>query len=127
MSVPTIHELSGLIERARVAGRCAAQDMHDCLSASAGPGVEMLDICGDGIVILEIDGRSRLGRFLISVGDGVPGANVSRSWRGREISVSIHDMTYRQEMSINVAAARAALGVLEAGLGVKGHVKEWID
>ncbi len=32
-----------------------------------------------------------------------------------------------QEMSVNAAAERAAPEILRAGLGVEGHVPEWID
>ncbi len=39
----------------------------------------------------------------------------------------IYDMSGWQEMSVNAAAERAAPEILRAGLGVEGHVPEWID
>ncbi len=126
ISVPTIDELRALIERAWVAGRRAAEEQHARLAASTRPDAQMQDYCGYGTLILKVDGRSALGKFLSSVDNQVSGVWIQR-WGGREYTVHIYDMSNWQEMSVNVAAARAALEILTAGLGVEGHVSQWID
>ncbi len=71
MSVPTLDELRALIEWARVAGRRATEDQHARLSVNTRPDAQLLDHCGHGTLILEVDGRCAVGKFLASVGDQV--------------------------------------------------------
>ena len=119
-------ELAQIIEEARQEGAAAATMRYKEIYGDAKPGERFWSPCGGGMITLDIDGRSRLGRLLTRASNELPDFSFWRSYNGG-YAVHIGGMHLCQEREVDVAASKAALDVLIRELGVIGHVREYYD
>lgn len=118
-SVPSVTELRNIVRKARKAGQVAAQQ---ALRQGRSGGV------GGALIVLDVDGRSALGRMLLSDGVGeIPHFHVSRAQVFGGLVVHIGRLTNRQERRINEPAEAAALEVLKNELTVDGFLHSYWD
>ncbi len=125
--VPTREEFIAIVEKACRAGHAAAQQKYDELAAAARPGQQILDVAGGASLILKVDGRSQLGKFLDNlIREPLPNVGVWKNASGR-YGIPVANMHSYWSPTISEAAERAALRVFEEHLGVKGYIKSYLD
>lgn len=124
--IPSLDELREIIEESRHRGSLAANKRFKEIYGNHILGKKCFSPCGGGMVILDVDGRTRLGRLLSAASKEIDTFSLWKSRRGGYI-VSIGNMHSRQERDVGVAASKAALEVLQERLGVIGHVEEYYD
>lgn len=126
MKLPTRDEFAMIIENAKVAGRKAAESRYIFLKERSCPNAMALDLCGNAYIILSVDGRSKLGKFLNSI-QSSPLLNVSvtKSNRDGGYVLFINDMGSYHELSVWIASNKAALEVIKEGLVIDGRLKEY--
>ena len=124
--IPSMDELSEIIQEARQQGAAAATAQYNAIYGNAEPGEKFFSPCGGGLIILDVDGRSRLGRLLKKASEELQDFSFWRSYGGGHV-VSIQGMHSCQEREVDVAASEAALNVLIDRLSVIGHVREYYD
>lgn len=122
---PVPEEFSRVVEEARAKGRDAAAAELRKIYGDHQPGEMFYAPCGGAELILDIDGRSRLGRFLVSINSQIDGFMAQRRRDG--LHISIQGMHHYQERDVNLAAETAALSVLQERLQVEGLVKAFYD
>lgn len=120
-------EFTEIARQAYKAGQAAGQRELERCQAETGRVQSGYGACGGAFLILQVDGRTKLGRFLKDYRKMIPYATIEPCrWLGG-FSVNFRFMTNRQEQNINVAAEKAALQVLVNGLGVQGYVRPYVD
>lgn len=124
--VPALDELREIVEEAREQGSAAADMQFKQIYSDSKPGEKFYAPCGGGMIVLDIDGRSRLGRLLTKASKEIDGFSFWRRHKGGHI-LSIRDMHSCQERDVDVVAAKAAFDVFQKRLGVVGHVEEYYD
>ncbi len=122
----SFNELREIVEEAKQQGTIAASECFREIYGEHKPGERFYSPCGGGMIILDIDGRSRLGRMLSHASNKIEGFSFWKSHNGGYI-VNIRSMHSCQEREVDVAASRAALKVFQDRLGVIGHVDEYYD
>lgn len=123
---PSLNELRAIINEAKHKGSEAAKKCFEELYPEHESGRRYFSPCGGGTIILDIDGRSRLGRLLLSASNKIDGFTFRKSYSGGYI-VCIRGMHSYQEQAISIAASHAALYVFQEHLGVIGHVNEYFS
>ena len=119
---PSEIEFNNIIQEAREAGCSAAKEEFKKIYPESEPGEDFFAPCGGGHIILDVDGRNQLGKFLERVKSKVEGISVY-SYYGCGYTIDIRGMHNRQERTIDVAASKAALDILQARLNVRGFVE----
>lgn len=115
-------ELIHIIEKAKLAGLQAANEKYLELKQKAIPG-KLIDECGVASIILRVDGRSKLGKFLSSLEENpINNLDVTKSTYFRGYIFSILGISPFQERSVCVAAQETALQIIKENLGVEGYV-----
>jgi hypothetical protein len=127
---PTLTDLQEAIVEARTAGVAAAK--KECLArlgAEDPPPDKYFLPCGGARLILDVDGKSRLGRFLLKNSSELERASIEKDFKSpkRGLLLSIYDMHSRQEMAIDEVAAEAALEIVKNRLDIDGFVDTYID
>lgn len=80
--IPSLDELRQIIEEARQQGAASANSQFKKIYGDFKPGEKFFSPCGGGMIILDIDGRSRLGRLLTKASEELDGFSFWRSqWR----------------------------------------------
>jgi hypothetical protein len=124
--LPSMDELSEIIAEAKRQGTVAATAQYKAIYGETKPGQKFFAPCGGGMIVLDVDGRSRLGRLLKKAAKELPDFSLLTSHRGGYV-VFIQGMHSCQEREVDVAASKAALAVLIDRLGIIGHVREYYD
>ena len=115
------------LQGAAEAGGTAGRTRFAKLVQHTGEGDSVRDNCGGATIHLRVDGRSALGRVLRQLmRDGPPWLIVTRE-RGRGYCVGFHYGFVCRERSPMVAAAHAALEVIQQELGVEGWVQDYLS
>lgn len=122
---PSKEEFKKIIEEARKQGRNAAKKQIRVIYGESKPEKRFLAQCGGGLMILDIDPRSTLGKFLMKEEDN-EGVSICNK-QGEGLLINIHGMHKNQERSVDVAASEAAMAVLRKRLGVDGYIEEFYD
>jgi hypothetical protein len=116
--VPKLDELKEIIEEARTAGTKAAKRLClDRLGAEEPPSDKYFLPCGSAQIILDVDGTSRLGRFLLKSSAQLKRASIEKDYKTprRGLLLQIYDMHSRQELAIDEAAAEMGSNVSGKG------------
>ena len=148
--IPTEAEIIQFAAEAHAAGSKAADAVVAKYKAQR-PNQEYWDVCGFVYNHLGVYPHSRLGKFLLQIGWSIPGIrfNESRLDRGiltnyfdggvvdgpfksikrsqPTISVYFDGLTTHQDLSVQVAGAKAAMEVLTRRLGVEGRHWSRVD
>jgi hypothetical protein len=127
---PTVPKLQEVIEEARTTGAAAAS--KECLvrlGEEEPPADKYFLPCGGAWIILDVDGKSRLGRSLLKHSSELKRASIEKDFKNpkRGLLLTIHDMHSRQEMAIDEVAAKAALEIIKDRLDIDGFVDTYID
>ncbi len=122
---PSKEEFKKIIEEARIQGRDAAKKKIKEIYGESNPGERFYAPCGGGLMVLDIDARSILGKFLLKEAENEDVSTWNK--RGEGLIINIRGMHNNQERSVDVAAAEAAMAVLRKQLGVDGYIEEYYD
>jgi hypothetical protein len=123
----TREQLQAAIERARAAGRRAAEARYLELTWQLEAPQKLIETCGGAVLVLRVDGRTKAGKLLRSlVQEPIPNASITRRRPG-EYLLHIQGMSRYQGQSVNQAAETAALATLKEELGVDAYVKSYLD
>ena len=90
--VPSLEELRQVLEEARQKGAAAADAQFRKIYGDFKPGERFFAPCGGGMIILDIDGRSRLGRLLAKASEEFQAFSFRQSYNGEGYIVHIRDM-----------------------------------
>lgn len=123
---PTAEDFIALIEEARYKGSVAAKEALIQLYGDTDPENKRFAPCGGSSIYLDVDARSKIGRFILRESELIPHLSV-RNWRGEGISINILDTHYRQERVVDEAASKVILEILCDKLGVDGYVHNYYD
>jgi hypothetical protein len=129
IAVPTLDQLLDVIEDARGNGANAAR--KECLirpGEENPPADKYFLPCGGAYIVLDVDGKSSLGKFLLRNSKQLKRANITTDHKRpkRGLLLGILDMHSRQELSVDEAAAEGALEIIKARLGVDGFVESYL-
>jgi hypothetical protein len=121
INAPTEKQMFNIITKAKNAGAKAAKEY---IKINALDTEKLTFECGNATIILDIDARSKLGRFLLNISSKLKRVSISIINLGSEkgLAVSIYDMHDRQELNVDKVAHQAALKVLQEKLDIEGIV-----
>jgi hypothetical protein len=120
--VPTREEFYRIIEKAKLAGQKAAKERYEYLRNHSDSSKPLIDMCGGALLILKVDGRSKLGKFMNHlIKEPLDNLSINTYSAGR-YDLSIKDMAIYQERSVCEAAEKAALSVIEEAIGIEGYI-----
>ena len=122
ISIPTEKQMLEIIKKAKDAGTKAAKK-YIKINGLNDP-KKFYSACGQATIILDIDSRSKLGRFLLKISREQKRVNISKINFSAEkgLAVSIYDMHNRQDLNVDKVANQAALRVLKDKLNIEGIV-----
>ena len=127
MKIPTREAFAEAINQARSEGRKAADKRYQELWKGARPGTQLVEEVGGAHLILTVDGRTSAGRFLRTlIANPIKGLTVSHQ-RGWGYHLIVSDICPYQEVSVNEAAKKAALAVIQSVFPVEGQVVRYYD
>jgi hypothetical protein len=125
MEIPTREEFYEIVNRAKDAGQTAAKKKYEDLMSKTEPG--KYNSCGDASLVLTVDGRTKMGKFIRSlINNPLPNLCVYDD-RYNGYILDIVGMAPYQEMQVCEAAERAALEVFKESLGVRGRISARLD
>lgn len=121
INMPTEKQMFAIIKEARTAGAKAAKEY---IEINVLEPEKLISECGNATIILDIDSRSKLGRFLLNISSKLKRVSISTINLSAEkgLAVLIDDMHNRQELNINKVAYQAALKILKEKLDIEGFV-----
>ena len=126
MKIPTREEFHSIIVEAEKARIKVAEETYEKLPPLVKNFPDMARACGGARLILLIDGRTAMGRFINSLmKDPLPNVSVVKTREGFELYIG-KPIGYQQEV-VNVAAEKAALKVIEERLEIKGVVASYLS
>jgi hypothetical protein len=121
---PPKSEFEAIIDKARQEGHAAATQALNEIYGDSGPSGRFVTPCGGALMILDVDGRSHLGRFLKGAVNEVEGVSIG-DYRGEGLTIHIDDMHSGQERAVFVRACEAAMAVLRERLKIDGFVEAY--
>jgi len=126
-NAPTRFQFEAAVERARAAGRQAAEGRYLELALRLQAQEPLLEASGGALLVVKADGRTALGRLLGALSrNPIPGVSITRIRRAQYM-VNVEGVCRYQGESLNEAAERAVLGVLRDELGVEVCMKRFVD
>jgi hypothetical protein len=126
MKRPTVGDFQAAFEKAIAAGTEAASAevaKRRQETNTNGP----FDSCGTAYIVLKIRRNSLIAKLIDANPKPLPRVSIDYSGSDGGYVLSLKRMTERQEQYINRLAEEAALQVLQAELGVSGHVRSFLD
>jgi hypothetical protein len=126
MKIPTREEFQSVIAEAEIARTKAAKEAYDKLPPFVQQFPDMARACGGARLILPVDGRSAMGKFLKSLMENpIPNLQVWRARKGFQLLIG-NPLGYQHEY-VCKEAEEAALRVIESKLGIEGYVESYLS
>lgn len=125
VKVPTIEQFRKVINKARKAGRLAARKKYLEIHGSIESVPKFIAPCGGAMVVLDIDNRSLLGRFLLHLKTDTLKISIERARYFGGIILSIYGMHSWQERVVDEAAEQAAFEIIKKELNVDGYIHSY--
>lgn len=127
---PTSEEILSAFRAASIAGTEAGNAQILKLASQPNPRGKLLDACGGSILHLDVDGRSRMAKLLMEIGE--PDVSVHKAHGGGftirlRYVLQIVPPVNGQEQSIDYEADKAAAKVIEERLRIKAFAIPYID
>jgi hypothetical protein len=127
VSPPSMKKFKNIIQEAREAGRIAAVKALKKVYGDSKPNGRLMTLCGGARMILDVDGRTQLGKFLKKVGDSIQGVSISSCYRHKGFAIHINNIHNGQERFVYIKASESAMAVLRKRLRIDGFVESYYD